>query len=81
MVTWVVLREEGRLVPSAYPGAGYPGPGRRDTGFTSILYGMKRVGKENIPDKRLLANDFKTLQELEGFLPQFVSKPIVASVY
>jgi hypothetical protein len=42
---------------------------------------MKRAGKESIPDKRLLAKDFETIQDLEKFLAEVVAKPVVASEY
>jgi len=50
-------------------------------GFTSILSSMKRAGKESIPDKRLLAKDFATIQDLEKFLADVVVKPVVAFEY
>ena len=54
---------------------------RSPTGFTSILCSIKRVGKDSIPDKRVLAKDFRTIQELETFLAGVVTKPLVASEY
>ena len=42
---------------------------------------MKRAGKDNIPDKRLLAKDFETIQDLEKFLAEVVAKPVVAFEY
>lgn len=50
-------------------------------GFTSILSSMKHAGKDNIPDKRLLAKDFETIQDLEKFLAEVVVKPVVAFEY
>jgi len=50
-------------------------------GFTSILCSMKRAGKESIPDKRLFAKEFATIQDLEEFLAEVVAKPVVASEY
>ena len=54
---------------------------RSAKGFTSVLCSMKRAGKESIPDKRLLAKEFETIQELEKFLAEVVAKPVVASEY
>ena len=54
---------------------------RSANGFTSILCSMKRAGKESIPDKRLLAKDFGSIQELEKFLSEVVVKPVVAFEY
>ncbi len=54
---------------------------RSAQGFTSILCSMKRAGKENLPDKRLLAKDFGTVLDLEKFLSEVIAKPLVASEY
>ena len=54
---------------------------RSPGGFTSILCSMKRAGKESIPDKRLLAKDFGSVQELGKFLSEVVPKPVVAFEY
>ena len=54
---------------------------RSANGFTSVLCSMKRAGKESIPDKRLLAKDLATLEDLERFLTEVVSKPVVAFSY
>jgi hypothetical protein len=54
---------------------------RSAKGFTSVLCSMKRAGKESIPDKKLLAKDFETIQDLEKFLDEVVIKPVVASEY
>jgi hypothetical protein len=54
---------------------------RSVNGFTSILCSMKRSGKENIPDKRLLAKEFGSLPDLEKFLTEVVAKPLVAFGY
>ena len=50
-------------------------------GFTSVLCSVKRAGKELMPDKKLLAKEFGTLQELEGFLAELVVKPVSAFEY
>lgn len=54
---------------------------RSPAGFTSILCSIKRVGKDSIPDKRILAKDLRTIQEAEGFLAGLVTKPLVAAEY
>jgi hypothetical protein len=54
---------------------------RSTKGFTSVLCSVKRAGKESVPDKRLLAKEFETVQDLEKFLAEFVAKPIVAFEY
>jgi hypothetical protein len=54
---------------------------RSVNGFTSILCSVKRSGKENIPDKRLLAKEFVNLADLEKFLTEVVAKPLVAFGY
>ncbi len=54
---------------------------RSAKGFTSVLCSMKRAGKESIPDKRLLAKDFETIEDLEKFLAEVAAKPVVASEY
>jgi hypothetical protein len=54
---------------------------RSAAGFTSILCSMKRVGKESVPDKRLLVKDFGSVEGIEEFLAGVVPKPLVASEY
>jgi len=54
---------------------------RSANGFTSVLCSMKRAGKDFVPDKRLIAKEFGTLQELEKFLAEHVAKPVVAFEY
>jgi hypothetical protein len=54
---------------------------RSPAGFTSILSSVKRVGKDSVPDKRILVRDFQTIQELEGFLGGVITKPLVAAEY
>jgi hypothetical protein len=54
---------------------------RSANGYTSVICSMKRAGKESIPDKKLLAKEFPTLQDLEAFLAEVVLKPVVASEY
>ena len=54
---------------------------RSANGFTSVLCSMKRAGKDFLPDKRLLAKEFATIQDLDKFLAEFVAKPVVAFEY
>lgn len=54
---------------------------RSTNGFTSVLCSMKRAGKDFVPDKRLLAKEFATIHDLEKFLAEFVTKPVVAFEY
>jgi len=54
---------------------------RSANGFTSVLCSIKRAGKEFMPDRRLLAKEFTTLQDLQEFLAEFVAKPVVAFEY
>ena len=54
---------------------------RSSKGYTSVLCGIRRVGKDLLPDKRLLAKEFATIDDLEEFLAQHVSKPVVAFEY
>lgn len=54
---------------------------RSANGFTSVLCSMKRAGKDYVPDKRLLAKEFGTIQDLQKFLGDYVRKPVVAFEY
>jgi hypothetical protein len=50
-------------------------------GHTVMVYGMKREGKESIPEKRLLTKDFADASEAAEFLSHLASKPFQAFVY
>jgi hypothetical protein len=54
---------------------------RSPNGFTSLLYSIKTLKKEALPDKRLLAKEFPDLNTTEQFLSQVVAKPVKASAY
>ncbi len=54
---------------------------RSANGFTSLLYSIKTLKKEALPDKRLLAKEFPDLKSAEEFLAQVVTKPVKASAY
>ena len=54
---------------------------RSANGFTSLVYGIKAVKKETLPDKRLLAKEFPDLKGLEEFLAQVIAKPVRALSY
>jgi hypothetical protein len=54
---------------------------RSAKGFTSVLCSMKRAGKDFVPDKKLMAKEFESLQELEKFLAEYIAKPVVAFEY
>ena len=54
---------------------------RSANGFTSLLYSMKLLKKESLPDKRLLAREFEDQGSLETFLAQIVNKPVKAVSY
>ena len=54
---------------------------RSANGFTSLLYSVKTLKKEALPDKRLLAREFPDLKSTEEFLAQVVAKPVKASAY
>jgi hypothetical protein len=54
---------------------------RSPNGFTSLLYSIKTVKKENLPDKRLLAKEFPDLSGTEEFLAQVIAKPVKALSY
>ena len=54
---------------------------RSANGFTSVLCSVKRSGKEGFPDKRLLAKEFGTVEDLETFLSGVLLKPLAAWEY
>jgi len=54
---------------------------RSANGFTSLVYSIKTLKKEALPDKRILAKEFSDLKSTEEFLAQIVVKPVKASAY
>ena len=54
---------------------------RSPAGFTSLLYSIKAAGKESLPDKRVLAKEFTSLEEAKEFLTKTVEKPVKAFSY
>jgi hypothetical protein len=54
---------------------------RSANGFTSLIYSVKTLKKEALPDKRLLAKEFPDLKSTEEFLAEVVVKPVKASAY
>ena len=49
--------------------------------YTVALYSVRISKKENLPDKRLLVEQFQSSQELEAFLDRVVTKPVKAFAY
>lgn len=54
---------------------------RSAAGFTSLVYSVKTLKKEALPDKRILAREFPDLKSTEDFLAEIVAKPVKASAY
>ncbi len=50
-------------------------------GFAVVASSVKREGKEDFPDRQLLAKEFTDQRELESFLNSVVSKPVKAFLY
>lgn len=54
---------------------------RSPKGYTTALYGIKTLGNEKLPDKRLTIKEFDTIPELEKFLSEVIIKPVRAFAY
>ena len=54
---------------------------RSPGGFTSLVYSIRSVKKESLPDKRLLAKEFPDVKGAEEFLGQVIAKPVKALSY
>lgn len=54
---------------------------RSANGFTSLVYSIKTLKKEVLPDKRLLSKEFPDLKSTEEFLTQIIVRPVKASAY
>jgi hypothetical protein len=50
-------------------------------GYILMVYSKKREGKVEIPDKRLLAKEFRGKEELGRFMAGLLSRPVKAFVY
>ena len=46
-----------------------------------MVFSIKTLKKEALPDKRILAKEFPDLKSTEEFLAEIVAKPVKASAY
>ena len=50
-------------------------------GYTLMVYGKKKRGKDSVPDRRLLVEEFSSQEALGNFMRSLLTKPVRAFVY
>jgi len=52
-----------------------------DEGYVLMVYAKKKGAGAPIPGKRLLVKEFRTREELGGFMKSLLSRPVSAFIY